>query len=52
MNTIDTENNISTINDIFDIKLTEADEAIKAGAKFYTREEVDNILSVILKENV
>ena len=41
-----------TINDYFDIKLIEADKAIKNGAKYYTREEVDNILSTIMKQNV
>ena len=47
------ENEIEdTINDYFDIKLVEADKAIKNGAKFYTREEVDNILSTIMKQNV
>lgn len=47
------ENEIEdTINDYFDIKLIEADKAIKNGAKYYTREEVDNILSTIMKQNV
>ena len=43
---------IDTISDYIDIKLTEADDAIKNGAKFYSREEVDKILSVIMKQNV
>lgn len=46
------EKEIDTINDYFDIKLAEADNAIKNGAKFYTREEVDKILSTIMKQNV
>ncbi len=47
------ENRIDdSVNDYFDAKLTEADNAIKNGAKFYTREEVDNILSTIMKQNV
>ena len=43
---------LDTISDYIDIKLTEADDAIKNGAKFYSREEVDKILSVIMKQNV
>lgn len=46
------EKELDTINDYFDIKLAEADNAIKNGAKFYTREEVDKILSTIMKQNV
>lgn len=46
------EKELDNINDYFDLKLTEADNAIKNGAKFYTREEVDQILSTIMKQNV
>lgn len=46
------EKEFDTTNDYFDIKLAEADNAIKNGAKFYTREEVDQILSTIMKQNV
>lgn len=51
MDTLDIKEN-DAINDYFDVKLAEADNAIKNGAKFYTREEVDNILSTIMKKNV
>lgn len=40
------------INDYFDVKLAEADNAIKNGAKFYNREEVDKILSTIMRQHV
>lgn len=46
------ENDVDAMNDYFDAKLTEADNAIKNGAKFYTREEVDSILSIIMKQDV
>ena len=46
------EKEIETINDYIDIKLTEADNSIKNGAKFYTREEVDKILTMITKQNM
>ena len=46
------EKESDTINDYFDIKLAEADNAIKNGANFYTREEVDKILSKIMRQNV
>lgn len=47
------ENEIDdVINDYFDIKLAEADDAIKNDAKFYTRDEVDAILSTIMKKKV
>lgn len=42
------EKELDTINDYFDIKLAEADNAIKNGAKFYTREEVNKFLSNII----
>lgn len=51
MDTLNIKEN-DAINDYFDVKLAEADNAIKNGAKFYTREEVDNILSTIMKKNV
>lgn len=44
------EKESDTINDYFDIKLAEADNAIKNGANFYTREEVDKILSTIMRQ--
>ena len=43
------EKETDTTNDYFDVKLAEADNAIKNGAKFYSREEVDKILSTIIK---
>ena len=46
------EKEFDTINDYFDVKLAETDNAIKNGAKFYTREEVDKILSTIMKQDV
>ena len=50
MEKVTKEKELDTISDYIDIKLTEADNSIKNGAKFYTREEVDKILSVIVKE--
>ena len=41
---------LDTTNDYIDIKMTEADNSIKNGDKFYTREGVDKILSMIVKE--
>ena len=54
MNMINVNNENELVNDYFDIKLAEADNAIKNGAKFYTREEVDAILSTRIKgtENI
>ena len=49
-NNIIREKGIDTINDFINVKLIEADNAIKNGVEFYTREEVDKILSVIVKE--
>ena len=52
---VNNENNENElVNNYFDIKLAEADNAIKNGAKFYTREEVDAILSTRIKgtENI
>lgn len=44
------EKSLDTTNDYIDIKLTEADNSIKNGAKFYIREDVDKILSMVVKE--
>ena len=54
MTMINVNNENELVNDYFDIKLAEADNAIKNGAKFYTREEVDAILSTRIKgtENI
>ena len=50
MEKVTKEKELDTISDYIDIKLTEADNSIKNGAKLYSREEVDKILSVIVKE--
>lgn len=36
--------------DVFDKKLSEADTAIKSGARFYTREEADKIIDLFMKK--
>ena len=51
-NNIIREKGIDTINDFINVKLIEADNAIKNGAEFYTREEVDKILTMITKQNI
>ena len=50
MEKVTKEKELDTISDYIDIKLTEADNSIKNGAKFYTREDVDKILSMVVKE--
>lgn len=36
--------------DAFDKKLSEADVAIKNGARFYTRDEADKIIDLFIKK--
>ena len=50
MEKVTKEKELDTISDYIDIKLTEADNSIKNGAKFYTREDVDKILSMVVQE--